>query len=144
MTDAIEFNAENIRNITPEQLIAALKSGKYKKHKGQLRDNDRKNYCCLGVLCDLGGAKFLRDYRAADLDNGQVLTSNSDVPEPWAPSWLYESVSDYDADIDGYDDVQQRLILLNDSCRGWGEVIAFLELIVAERARLTAITGVAA
>lgn len=31
----------------------ALRSGKYKQGKGQLRDGD--NFCCLGVLCDVSG-----------------------------------------------------------------------------------------
>jgi hypothetical protein len=31
--------------------IEALKSGKYKQDKGQLRSD--KGYCCLGVLCDI-------------------------------------------------------------------------------------------
>ena len=34
-------------------LLFALRSGKYKQGGGCLRTND-DNFCCLGVLCDLG------------------------------------------------------------------------------------------
>lgn len=32
--------------------VAALRSGKYKKGEGALRD-EQNNFCCLGVLCNL-------------------------------------------------------------------------------------------
>lgn len=34
--------------------VKALRSGKYKKGIGQLK-NKKDEYCCLGVLCDLSG-----------------------------------------------------------------------------------------
>lgn len=36
-----------------EELIDALKSGKYEKGKLRLRDLITNRYCCLGVACDL-------------------------------------------------------------------------------------------
>jgi hypothetical protein len=38
------------------ELVAALRSGKYKQTNGYLHDN--KGFCCLGVACDLAGAKW--------------------------------------------------------------------------------------
>ena len=35
------------------RLVTALRSGKYKRGKGQLRDDDK--FCCLGVACDISG-----------------------------------------------------------------------------------------
>lgn len=35
-----------------DKWIAALRSGKYKQGRGQLRSLNN-NYCCLGVLCDV-------------------------------------------------------------------------------------------
>ena len=34
-----------------EMWVEALRSGKYKKTYGRLKDNN--GYCCLGVLCDI-------------------------------------------------------------------------------------------
>lgn len=33
--------------------IEALRSGRYKQTRGQLRDDE--GFCCLGVLCDISG-----------------------------------------------------------------------------------------
>jgi len=38
-------------NPIAEKWVAALRSGKYKQGRRQLRSGD--SYCCLGVLCDL-------------------------------------------------------------------------------------------
>jgi hypothetical protein len=37
--------------------LEALRSGKYKQGKEQLRDGDK--FCCLGVLCELSGLPYL-------------------------------------------------------------------------------------
>jgi hypothetical protein len=36
--------------------LEALRSGKYKQGKRQLRDGNK--FCCLGVLCDLSGLEY--------------------------------------------------------------------------------------
>jgi hypothetical protein len=36
--------------------VEALRSGKYKKGRGALKNRGR--YCCLGVLCDIGPTKW--------------------------------------------------------------------------------------
>lgn len=45
--EPIQFTKE-IKN----KWLEALRSGKYKKGSGRLRD-EKNNYCCLGVLCDI-------------------------------------------------------------------------------------------
>lgn len=46
--------------------VAALRSGKYKQHRKQLRkftptDSFKYQYCCLGVLCDISGLGEFKD-----------------------------------------------------------------------------------
>lgn len=45
------------KEITVEEWCQALESGKYGQIAGGLF-NGNKSYCCLGVLCRIGGAKF--------------------------------------------------------------------------------------
>lgn len=59
-----------------QKWIEALRSGKYKQGHGQLRDLDNR-YCCLGVLCDVQGRKWRRQYgdewgigNGAEFDSG--------------------------------------------------------------------------
>lgn len=46
-----------------QKWLEALRSGKYKRTMGALRetwdmDNEVYSYCCLGVACDIAGAKW--------------------------------------------------------------------------------------
>lgn len=45
--------------VTVQEWVDALKSGKFKQTTEVLLRNN--SYCCLGVLCRIGGAKFHRD-----------------------------------------------------------------------------------
>ena len=38
--------------------VAALRSGEYKQGKCSLISNNKKQFCCLGVLCDLHSKEF--------------------------------------------------------------------------------------
>lgn len=44
-----------------EKWVAALRSGKYLQGQGALRQlvNGELRYCCLGVLCDVAGARWV-------------------------------------------------------------------------------------
>lgn len=44
--------------VTPERWAQALRSGDYVQTSGALRDN--VGFCCLGVLCELAGADWVR------------------------------------------------------------------------------------
>jgi hypothetical protein len=53
-----------------KQWVEALRSGKYEQGKHQLRSLDNK-FCCLGVLCDIMGAKWkeFNDVYASEYNN---------------------------------------------------------------------------
>ena len=51
------FTAEQLTN--GRKWVDALRSGKYPQGKSKLRSTDDK-FCCLGVGCDVVGAKWLR------------------------------------------------------------------------------------
>jgi len=57
--------------------LEALRSGKYQQGKNFLREGDR--YCCLGVLCELDGAKWTKpdSYR-----NGVYRSDHGEVHCP--------------------------------------------------------------
>lgn len=50
-------------DVTIQEWIAALESGTYRKAKGRLRSrvHGELHHCCLGVLCDIAGARWLTD-----------------------------------------------------------------------------------
>lgn len=52
-------------DVTVDEWIAALESGRYRKARGSLRMSTPKGgfrHCCLGVLCELAGTTWLDDY----------------------------------------------------------------------------------
>jgi len=63
--------------------VAALRSGSYSRGTGYLRqrnDKGRLQYCCLGVLCNLGAQAKNKWYEDSDLfyydDNESELPAN--------------------------------------------------------------------
>ena len=44
-----------------EKWVAALRSGEYEQGAGRLRSHDSK-FCCLGVLYDIAGDGWVKDY----------------------------------------------------------------------------------
>jgi len=48
-----------MHKVIKKQWLKALRSGKYKQVKGDLRSFDGQGYCCLGVLCDV-----VKDYKS--------------------------------------------------------------------------------
>lgn len=53
-------------NAAEALLIKALRSGKYKQTRGQLRYDN--TFCCLGVACDLWGPEEWRGYNGFGYD----------------------------------------------------------------------------
>lgn len=50
-----------LKPVTREQWVAALRSGEYKQGRGALRirnSDDSWNFCCLGVACELAGVDW--------------------------------------------------------------------------------------
>lgn len=69
------------------KLVAALRSGKYKRCDGQLRDGEDGDYsyCCLGVAAELAGLEFINltadpDAKVTDRAT-QVRTVDGVVPQ---------------------------------------------------------------
>tara|TARA_R100001244_G_scaffold121497_1_gene91124 strand:- start:646 stop:1044 length:399 start_codon:yes stop_codon:yes gene_type:complete len=56
-----------------QKWLEALRSGKYRKGTGQLREQGSKTtkprYCCLGVLCDL----YIKETGKAKWENGKTI-----------------------------------------------------------------------
>lgn len=63
-----------------DKWVEALRSGKYKQtREGVLRTKDKKEYCCLGVLCKLIDPSILRqiDLHTSELPDNVALKSQS-------------------------------------------------------------------
>ena len=66
---------------TKAKWVEALRSGKYKQGRGQLRLGD--TYCCLGVLCDIMGTGWTTvGFPQADLNSLYVTASDGDDTLP--------------------------------------------------------------
>jgi hypothetical protein len=59
--------------------VEALKSGHYKQGRGWLHDRGNNTWCCLGVLCDVGG--FKSESRHGLEGPGNPLKSNGGFRE---------------------------------------------------------------
>ncbi len=103
-----------MKTFTPRQLINQLKSGKWRKAREQLGRGE-KSRCCLGVACEMAEIEWIydgtdwREYGLPDAIHGY------DIFERAFP-WLTQAVA-------------IKLSDLNDSSRGWGDVIEHLEVL---------------
>jgi hypothetical protein len=70
LSNAWPDDRHSTTEITRTELIAALKSGRYRQTHGYLfrivEDNGQKVMCGLGVLCDLRGREWRRYNRAGE------------------------------------------------------------------------------
>ena len=86
--------------------VAALRSGKYKKCKGELRKGNK--FCVLGVLCDLhrkhgpikDRAKWAKEDGGNSYSYGDLFFSAPRCAEKWASINCYGELS-YNNDDDG-------------------------------------------
>lgn len=72
-----------------EKWIEALESGEYKQGIGQLTDERMKEWCCLGVACDVArknGLRILEDYE---------IINNSYLPPKIARLFGIEETGDF-------------------------------------------------
>lgn len=67
-----------MREVTVEEWVAALRSGKYRQTKGYLRD--QTGFCCLGVGCDLADPDLWEE--AVDRDG---FVYGADIPTMQMP-----------------------------------------------------------
>ena len=63
--------------------IKALRSGKYRQTRGKLKSRNGA-FCCLGVLCDIQGAKAVWQN---DLDGGNYVFGGDKISMPPKPYW---------------------------------------------------------
>ena len=65
-----------LKDVTREEWIEALESGKYRKGQGVLLSESDGRMCCLGVLSELRGVPR------------SELTGVGYPPRSWCPDWL--------------------------------------------------------
>lgn len=86
--------------------LKALRSGKYKQGNGNLKTGKGKNarYCCLGVACDIVGAKSITD-------KGFIRTGSDIRGITKVPKLLIGSDYGYE---DDYNPIVEKLATMND------------------------------
>jgi len=77
-------------NATLEQWAEALESGKYTQGPSLLKNKDTGNYCCLGVLAEIGGADsddvLSYDWKLIDAIAEWVKENTTTMPDTFI-SW---------------------------------------------------------
>ena len=95
--------------------IKALRSGKYRQGKGQLKDeypSGKASYCCLGVLCDLYN-------KTCKTDRWEKTFYSEDTDLPWTVmKWAGLDDSDPVIDIKS----NQEASMLNDHGSSFNEI----------------------
>lgn len=109
--------------------VEALKSGKYKKGTGALRESNK--YCCLGVLADIEGLLVTEEYSSATTGKKKlqhfVLGWNGHKNSNLLPGYV---AAKYDLHLEEGDTagtVQEQLAYINDNSRGFSKVIEYIE-----------------
>ena len=97
--------------------ITALKSGKYKQGKGVLNRED-KEFCCLGVLCEL-------QMKPEMLEKIKHNEFNFSYSKAWTnlPSALLNKFH-----TSNRDSIIKELISMNDGDSGFNEIAEYIEL----------------
>ena len=112
-----------------ERWLKALKSGEFRKTKGQLARRRKKknggyNHCCLGVLCEIEGLEKTKVNRTSvdwdEASDGLTYELNGSESALVLPFNLKLEV--------GINEEQEvELTNLNDSTKTWDEVIKYIE-----------------
>ena len=119
--------------------VKALRSGKYKQGRGELREEDR--FCCLGVLCDLSKLGEWEEYNRMDhsfhyLIEGQPYEEDADgclpnagyLPKPVAEWAGMKTVKGQLKNNSRYTHkIGNTLALLNDSGKSFKEIADIIE-----------------
>jgi|SRR5580658_10386078 hypothetical protein len=99
--------------------VAALRSGKYNKGKGQLQVLD--TYCCLGVLCKIA-PRTIKKHKHPD----NTLIGGDLLSQPEVHTWSgMNKFAIYALSLSGM--ALLRLIDMNDSQDNFDKIAAFIE-----------------
>lgn len=101
-----------LKPVTKAEWIAALRSGDYSQTKGNLFKNG--SYCCLGVLCHLGGAPD-----EVMTNTGTILNTDRQSTNGGAAYNLYNSI--------GLGNNIHTVFEMNDSGRTFPEIADWIE-----------------
>jgi hypothetical protein len=105
-------------NALAKKWVEALRSGKYEQGKNKLRSNDGKQFCCLGVLCQLAAPrKWVNCGGAYFHESGQSI----------APLKVWSKV------VGNSNLKQTRLSALNDSGASFSEIADEIERVLGGR-----------
>jgi len=100
-----------MKDVTKEQWVAALRSGKYKQGQSALQQDGK--FCCLGVLCDLAEVPH-------STGPGRVLYSFADFDSTAMPSHGLVKAT-------GFKGGMGRLAGMNDEGKSFNEIADHIE-----------------
>lgn len=99
-----------------EKWVEALRSGKYKQTRSQLRD--LSGYCCLGVLCDISGlGNFIPSPDGSGYD---FLGSLGILPGAVVS---YSGIKTVNGELEGY----RNLAFVNDNRGSFDQIADIIE-----------------
>jgi len=106
--------------------VKALRSGKYKQGKEYLKREDR--YCCLGVLCELTGNKFVKmDWY--DKENVYYIKKSKGNEETTLSPSIMKKVGMCSDKGDNYnlDSNHSSLVDMNDSGKSFKQIANYIK-----------------
>lgn len=100
-----------LKPVTKEEWIAALRSGEFKQARNYLYDASREGYCCLGVLASLAGVpKAVLQFAATDyLSETKELYEALNLTEEIAGKVIYHIASEMNDEGETFDEIANWL-----------------------------------
>lgn len=89
-----------LKHITREEWVAALRSGKYQRAEGSLKKTNRNGedcFCCLGVACDLAGVGWELISPSSRCTSTFAVRANEGKPYPLLGLFVDLGLKDTDA-----------------------------------------------
>lgn len=110
-----------------DELVAALRSGKYKQGTGKLRNPTDNSFCCLGVACDISGlSNWVADNVNDDDKPRFYLGAQTQLPPSVKDYFDFHSNEGAYSDSVSADDYRS-LIAMNDSGVPFAKIADFIE-----------------
>lgn len=95
--------------------VEALRSGEYKQGRQQLRTASDE-FCCLGVLCDVVGVRWVQDAKL----RGYMAETDDDESGLWLPDGLGLGIENLDIE-------EGILAKMNDGGASFSEISDYIE-----------------